>query len=127
MNLFIDTIKKYMPTYISKHSALYLVSVLYTQINFLQAFMISVTSLFLFSTIFLYVIFKIHSKLTTYFVLIGWAMLNLGGCIFSAELYNMFLNRVPIYVYLALTFACTCVYTNSLKKLTTFNNIEGVI
>lgn len=105
-------------------SALYLVSAFYQQINFLQAFMISVTSLFLFSTLFLYVFFKIHSKLTIYLVLLGWAILNLAVSIFSTEIYNLFLNKIPIYVYLVVTVTCAYAYINSLKKLITFNDIS---
>jgi hypothetical protein len=108
-------------------SALYLVSTLYNQINFLQAFMISITSLFLFSTIFLYIILKVHSKLTTYFVLLGWVVMNLQLSIFSRSIYTVFLKNIPIYVYLALIVTCSYTYINSLKKLITFNNIEGVI
>ncbi|MBK5241852.1 hypothetical protein [Clostridium sp.] len=108
-------------------SALYLVSTLYNQINLLQAFMISITSLFLFSTIFLYIILKMHSKLTKYFVLFGWVVMNLELSIFSSSIYTIFLKNIPIYVYLALIVTCLCTYINSLKKLITFNNIEGVI
>lgn len=108
-------------------SVLFLVSALYKQIDFLQAFMISVTSLFLFSTIFLYVNINIDSKVIKYFVLLGWVIMNLGVSIFSKEIYPMFLNKIPFYVYLSVTVMCLCAYINNLKKLITFNNIKGVI
>ncbi|MBU3127227.1 hypothetical protein [Clostridium tagluense] len=108
-------------------SFLYLLSALYKQINFLQAFMISVTSLLLFSITFLYIIFKMHSKFTVYFVIFAWVIINLGVAIFSTEIYNMFLNEIPIYIYLVVTVTCSCVYINNLKKLITFKNIKGVI
>ena len=108
-------------------SVLYLLYAIYKQINFLQAFMISVTSLFLFSTIFLYIIFKIHSRFTICFAIFAWVIINLGVATFSKEIYNMFLNRVPIYVYLIVTVACLCAYIYNLKKLIIFRNNEGVI
>ncbi|MBX4265874.1 hypothetical protein [Clostridium estertheticum] len=108
-------------------STLYLVSSLYNRIDFLQALMISVTSLFLFSTIFLYLILKVYSKVTKYFVLMGWVIMNLGASIFSSEFYTMFLNKIPFYVYLTVTVICLYAFIYSLKKLITFNNIGGMI
>ncbi|MGK0468760.1 hypothetical protein [Clostridium sp.] len=108
-------------------SVLYLLAAIYKQINFLQAFMISVTSLFLFSTIFLYIIFKMHSTFTVYFAICTWVIINLGVSTFSKEIYNMFLNKIPIYVYLIVTFAFLCAYIYNLKKLITFKNTQGVI
>jgi len=108
-------------------SILFLVSSLYKQIDFLQAFMISVTSLFLFSIIFLYVNINIKSKVIKYFLLLGWVIMNLGVSIFSKEIYAMFLEKIPFYVYLPVTVICLWAYINNIKKLITFNNIEGVI
>jgi hypothetical protein len=108
-------------------SALGLVFVFYKQINLLQALMLSITSLFLFSTTFLYVIFKIHSKYTKYFMVFIWMLANIWAAIFSSELYNMFLNKIPVYVYLAVITVCACAYIRNLKTLITFKNVEGVI
>lgn len=98
----------------------------YKQINFLKGFMISVTSLFLFSTIFLYLITKIGSSFTKYFVIGGWIFINLVLGILNMNLYNRLLMNIPIYVYLVVIIACACSYIKSLKNLITFRTVKGV-
>lgn len=98
----------------------------YGQINFLKGFMISVTALFLFSTVFLYLITKIGSGFTKYFVIGGWIFINLALSIFNINFYNKLLMNIPTYVYLIVIIACGCSYIKSLKKLITFRTVKGV-
>lgn len=104
-----------------------LVTVYHKEINFLQALMLSITSLFLFSTIFLYLIFKIRSSLAKYIMVFVWIFENYEASIYSSEFYNMFLNKIPIFVYLAVVIAFAYAYIGNLKRLITFKNSEGVM
>jgi hypothetical protein len=56
-----------------------------------------------------------------------WMLANIWAAIFSSELYNMFLNKIPVYVYLAVIAVGACAYIRNLKTLITFKNVEGVI
>ncbi|WP_078555176.1 hypothetical protein [Bacillus alkalicellulosilyticus] len=96
-------------------------------INVILAFMISTTSLFLFSTLFLYVITKVKTKKVNYIFGISWILLNLLLYKFSFEFYHLFLKNLPIYVYGIITIICTLLYANHLNKLLSFKNNERVM
>lgn len=102
------------------------VFILYNQMNFFKGLMISITSLFLFSTIFLYLITKTCSSFVKYFVVGGWLFVNLTLSIINIGFYNKFLMNIPIYVYLIVIISCVYGYIKSLKKLVTFRNVRGV-
>lgn len=105
----------------------YLISHLYTKINFLKAFMISIASLFIFSTIFLFAMTKLKSKFTKYFTVIGWIVVNLALSIFSTNFYAKLLSNISIYTWCAVTIGFIFTYIKNIKKLINFKNIEGVI
>lgn len=105
----------------------YVVVAIYEQISFLRAFMISVTSLFLFSTIFLSVTFNISTGITKYFIMPGWLLFNFALWIFDKEFYIKLLAGISVYVYLAVTIVAIYVYINKLKRLSGFKSIQGVI
>lgn len=99
----------------------------YPELNFLLAFMISATSLFLFSTVSLFLMMRIRSNLTKYFFTTGWVLVNLLLLAYSKEVYQLWIKHIPIYVYIVLTVACIAVYLKNLKKLTTFTRSKGVV
>lgn len=104
-----------------------LVTVYHKEINFLQALMLSITSLFLFSAMFLYLIFKIRSAFAKYIMFFVWIFANYEASIYSSEFYNMFLNKIPIFVYLVIIIAFAYAYIRNLKRLIKFKNIKGVM
>ncbi|KNF08403.1 hypothetical protein CLPU_7c00310 [Gottschalkia purinilytica] len=105
----------------------YTINVIYEQIDFLRAFIVSSTSLFLFSTIFLYMIIITRSKLIKYIVITSWIVLNSLLVVFNIDFYIYLLIKIPIYVHLVVTAICIYVYINKLKKLITFRSVQGVI
>lgn len=96
-------------------------------INFLRATMISITSLFLFSTMFLYLIIKIRSKITKYLAIVGWIAINLLLYIFNNKLYTNILTALPIGVYFIVTVICIYFYIKKLRELIKFTTIKGVM
>jgi hypothetical protein len=107
-----------------------LVSILvakYDEINFLRALIISITSLFLFSTLFIYTIVALRSKLAKYIVIIGWIVINLILSVFSIDVYIKLLTSIPIAVYFIVTVAFMYIYLKKLKKLINFTSMRGVI
>lgn len=99
----------------------------YDEINFWRAFVISVTSLFLFSTTFLYIMFITGRKFVKYIVIIGWIFINFALSIFNKNIYIELLTSMPIFVYLIVTAFCIYTYLKKLKKLINFSNMKGVI
>lgn len=103
-----------------------LMSASYQHVNFLQAFMISVSSLFLFSTISLYLAARIRSKLANYFFAVGWILMNLLISVYSNAAYQLWIQHIPLYVYIILILVCMIVYLKNLKRLIAFKKVEGV-
>lgn len=107
----------------------YIITVINGQISFLRAFMISVTSLFLFSAIFLTLINRFCLRWTKYFVIIGWVLFNMALRILVLETFIKLLNDVSIYIWFGVTAICIYGYIKNLKKLLNhkFRSIKGVI
>ena len=57
---------------------IYIVAYLYENIDYLRALIISIASLFLFSTIFLFAITKVKNRSIKYFITLGWIGFNLA-------------------------------------------------
>lgn len=102
----------------------YIIAITYKQISFLTAFMTSVTSLFLFSSAFLYSVINIKLKITKYLMVIGWVVINLALLTFSTELYNILLSKIPIYLYISLTLVGMCIYIRNIKNLIKYKGVE---
>lgn len=105
----------------------YIMAYFYEDINYLKAFIISIASLFLFSTVFLFAITRIKNIYTKYFTVFGWIGLNIGLYLFKAGLYIRFLNRISIFTWCIVASVSIVAYMKNLKRLIVFRNIEGVI
>ncbi|AEB74975.1 membrane protein [Clostridium botulinum] len=99
----------------------------YKEINFIRAFMISSTSLFLFSYSFLYLALNVPSRVTKYLVIIGWIFINSILCFINIDLYMNILMSLPIVVYVAVTVTCVYFYIKKLKEFIKFTSIKGVM
>lgn len=97
------------------------------EVDIIFALMISASSLFLFSALFLYVLLKVRTKTTLYTVTSAWVAGNVILIIYSSELYHYLLSHIPIYLYFFLVAGFFYIYINNLKKLITYKNTEGVI
>jgi hypothetical protein len=95
-------------------------------IPFFRAFMISITSLFLFSIIFLFAYMKKQSGLVIAFVVSGWVAVNVGFSFINKEIYESILMNVPIFVYLIVLGVSIAIYFNYLRKLMNLKPVEGV-
>lgn len=85
---------------------------------------LSVTSLFVFSTVFLYVMRHAHSRYAKYLAGAGWILFNLVPFALCNGLYGTFLKSVPLYAYLIMAAACAVIYMDNLKKLTIPKEME---
>ncbi|NLY45064.1 MAG: hypothetical protein GX053_03620 [Tissierella sp.] len=105
---------------------IYLVAIINRQMDFLMALMISTTSLFIFSIIFLYGMMKRNTAIKKHLIIGGWILSNLFLTIYSKEFYNTLLIHVPIYVYLLVITGCIYVYIKNLKKLMFSTDLGGI-
>lgn len=97
------------------------------EIDVLRVLIISISSLFLFSSIFLYAIVNISASLTKYFITLGWISANIILNTYKIDFYNKLLMEVPMFVHILITMICTAVYLKNLKRLINFKNIKGEI
>jgi hypothetical protein len=96
-------------------------------INIMEALMISISSLSIFSTLYLYAIQKLRNRFTSLIVMTSWLLINLLPVFLSQDIYSLLLSKVPALVYLVVVTASLTFYMNSLKKLIAFRNVEGVL
>lgn len=92
-----------------------------------EALLISISSLSVFATIYLYVLQKFKSRFASYVMIAGWLMINFIPAVYSLEFYTFVLSQIPIYLYVVVSLGCLFVYLFRLKKFITFRNIEGVL
>ena len=76
----------------------------------------SITSLFLFSAILLFVISRVKKRHTKTVVILVWIGVNIILNTFMLKEYNEFLFKMPIYFHVIITGASLVVYIKSLKK-----------
>lgn len=106
---------------------LYCLTLFHQGINYMMAFAISMSALFLFSTIFLYGMMTYSAKYSKYFIILGWVMVNVFPIYRGMDQYHQFLTRVPVYLYWGITIVCFTLYVKNLKKLISFRSIGGTI
>lgn len=98
---------------------------LYENVQFMRAFMISTTGLFLFSVLFLYVLTKRGSTFTAAFVVVGWLVTNLLLKGMNEAWYSEILFNMPLFVYALVLVGSLFVYVHNLKKLIQIKQVEG--
>lgn len=113
LSIFINTI------------AILLMAMFYEQIDFIRAFMISTTGLFLFSILFLYSFMRRHSFLPMISTVVVWFIGNLVFNAINKELYTGVLIQLPLFVY-GFVFICTAfLYVRFLNRLIHYKQKEG--
>lgn len=99
----------------------------FSAIQFVQAFMISTTSLLLFSLLFLYVLASLKSIFTKVIVMLGWIGINVLLVIFDSAYYHQMLIAVPWYIYGAIIAVTTILYVKKLKGFMQQQKRRGMI
>ena len=88
----------------------YAATCFYEDINYLKAFVISIASLFLFSTIFLFALAKVKNRSIKYFITLGWIGFNLILFILKVDFYIQLLNKVSIYTWTIVAIGSLIIY-----------------
>jgi len=106
--------------------AIAFLSVIYEDIQFIRALMISITGLFIFSILFLYALMKRRSTIIVVTTIVGWILGNLLLRMTDHNLYGDLLLQLPITVYALVLMSCLYVYIKYVNKLIHFKQTEGV-
>jgi hypothetical protein len=105
----------------------YYISVMNSEIVFIKVLMISISSLFIFSLLFLYAMLKGTHKLTKYVVFICWiVIISVLKILFREYLFNV-LDNIPIYIYAGVILVTLAVYISNLKKIIYLNNKRSIV
>jgi hypothetical protein len=98
---------------------------LYDDIQFIRAFMISITALFVFSILFLFGMMKRRSTVAAATLLVGWIGGNLLLRISNYTVYTNMLVTLPLFVYGLVLIGTLYIYLKYLGKLINFKQAEG--
>jgi hypothetical protein len=98
-----------------------------SSIQFVHAFMISTTSLLLFSLLFLYVLTVLKTMFTKMAVIMGWLVINVLLLIIDSAFYHQLLVAVPWYLYGIIICLTAYLYVKRLKELMLQYKRRGVI
>lgn len=101
-----------------------LIIVMYNKIIFMKGIMISITSLFLFSTINLYTLINIKNNIMKYVIVIGWVALNCTLYIRDISMYSDIISGIPNYVYLMVSIGSMYIYIKNIKKLSGYEKLS---
>ncbi|WP_301108833.1 hypothetical protein [Sporosarcina sp.] len=104
-----------------------LVAQVHPSIHFIRALMISLTSLFIFSNLFLWTLMKRHSLVTTAAMTFGWIFLNLLLHYGMGSLYGEMLVQIPIVIYVLVLLGSLYVYVCLLKKYFDLRQMKGAV
>lgn len=101
-----------------------IIMIIVDRIVFIKGIMISISSLFLFSTLVLYSLLNIKNIITKYFVVFGWIGFN--GILYMSDLnlYNQILSNIPTYVYCIVSIGAVLLYIKNIKKLLVYKNLN---
>ncbi len=99
------------------------VASLYKHIDILRGIMISITSVFLFSSILLYGVVKVKSKYMRYVVIIGWIFANVLFVNIDLNGYTNILKNVPIVIYGLILVISMYSYIKNIQILSRYKKI----
>lgn len=98
---------------------------IFEDIHFVRAFMISVTALFTFSILFLYGMMKRRTTVAAAMLIVSWIVGNLLVQFLNSNMYNNILVTMPLFVYGIILTGSLYVYLKYLNKLIHFKQTEG--
>ena len=106
--------------------AVAILAIQYEEIQFMRAFLLSTTALFLFSILLLFALMKRRTTAIVVSTVIGWTIGNLVLQSANVQLYNDLLMKTPNVVYAVVLLAIVLMYLRHVKNLIHFRQTEGV-
>lgn len=100
------------------------IMVIHNKIIFIKGIMISISSLFIFSTLVLYALLNIKKIVMKYVVVFGWIALNGLFYIMDISMYNQVLSSIPTYIYGLVSIGSIYLYIKNIKKLSGYEKLN---
>ncbi|MBB6716666.1 hypothetical protein [Clostridium gasigenes] len=94
-------------------------------IDVLRAVCVSVTGLFLFSSVFIYIALSSKREVSKLLLVGSWVAINIGIYFIDKKMYDTFLMEVPIYIHLIVTLVCVIFYVKNLNRFINFRSERG--
>lgn len=95
------------------------------EIDVLRAVCISITGLFLFSSVYIYIAVATKKPISKFLLVTGWLVINIGFYFMSNSIYDAFLMELPVYIHLTVTLICVIFYIKNLNKFINFRSERG--
>lgn len=95
------------------------------EIDVLRAICISITGLFLFSSVFIYIAVATKKSISKFLLVGGWVVINIGFYFISNSIYDAFLMELPVYIHLIVTLICVIFYIKNLNIFINFRSERG--
>ena len=106
--------------------AVAIIAIRYEEIQFMRAFLLSTSALFLFSILLLFALMKRRTTVIFVGIVIGWTIGNLVLQSANVQIYSELIMKTPIVVNAVVVLVIVFMYVQYLKKLIQFKQIEGV-
>ncbi|MGL4849992.1 MAG: hypothetical protein ACRC28_13910 [Clostridium sp.] len=94
-----------------------LIAGMYGEINVFRGILLSITSLFIFSTICIYGLIHFKVKILKYLFIGTWIGINMIFNNVNNGVYEEFMIKGPIYIHIIISIVCVGLYIKSLSKL----------
>lgn len=104
-----------------------IIGVLLKEVDVMRMIIVSITGLFMFSTVFLYSLIKFKWRLAKYLVVAAWLSINLILSRIDYGAYIQFLMKAPLYIHLVISIICGFLYVKNLTELINFRRKKGEI
>ena len=104
-----------------------IIGTLFKHVDVIRMIILSITGLFLFSTVFLYSLMRFRWKNAKFLVIATWIIGNVFFSSTNYSLYLQFLMKAPIYIHLGISILCGIMYIKNLNNLINFRRKKGEI
>lgn len=104
-----------------------IIGIIGRNIDVIRLIIISISGLFLFSTIFLYSLLNLKWSFSKYFVIAAWLLVNVFLSSSDNNIYQEFLIKAPLYIHLIISAICMILYIKNLNKLINYRRKKGEI
>lgn len=101
--------------------------IVYDNVQFFRAFMISNSGLFIFSIIFLFVMMKRQKTIFAISTIFGWLIGNLLLTLIDNKFYKELLVNMPLFIYGIIIIGSILVYIKCLKRLINYKPIKEFV
>ncbi|SHK03293.1 hypothetical protein SAMN02745248_01599 [Hathewaya proteolytica DSM 3090] len=114
-------------TIVINTSSILIIGSIFKTVNVIRMIIISISGLFIFSTVFLYSLVGVRIISAKYVVIVAWLSINVILNRLNCRLYTIFIMNTPIYIHLFVSVICGFLYMKNLNRLINYRRKMGEI